>query len=57
MDDLLKPLEDEHSALLAEQSELDAISAALADQANNLDALEQALDTLLTEVREAASTS
>lgn len=55
MDDLLKPLELEHSALIAEEVELDALSQALTTQQDKIDDLEQAAKDLLNQVREAAA--
>ncbi len=55
MDDILKPLELEHSALIAEEVELDALSDALAKQQHKIDDLEQEAGELLNQIRETAA--
>ncbi len=55
MDDILIPLELEHSALIAEAVELDTLSHALNTQQHKIDHIEQEAKELLNQIRETAA--
>ena len=54
MDDVLKPLEQEHQQLLNEQDELDALSQALESNQDSIESLTQAAEELMHDLRKAA---